>query len=248
MLLDAHVHTDKYSLENFEKVANECLDNNIQLMSVSMCIPSYLKIKELNKKYSFVIPSFGIHPWNAKSYSKKLSNLDSYLKESKYIGEIGLDKKFLKYADPYKDQLAVFEYIVSHECTKGKLLNLHTSGAEVDVVRILNKYSQNKFIVHWYAGDLDIIDKYLDLGGYFSIGVEVLFSNHIKNITAQIPLDKILIETDNPSAYSWLLGKEANTGMPSLLYKVVDEIRKIKKVPKNIFLEQLEKNQRLILM
>ena len=99
----------------------------------------------------------------------------------------------------------------------GKLLNLHTSVAEMEVLKFLEKYKRKRFIFHWYARDLEIVDNYLALGGYFSIGVEILFSEHITEITRRIPLDRILIETDNPSSYSWLLGGECNNGMPALL-------------------------------
>ncbi|MFV9973233.1 MAG: hypothetical protein AB8V41_08440 [Francisella endosymbiont of Hyalomma asiaticum] len=43
------------------------------------------------------------------------------------------------------------------------------------------------------------------------------FSERIRDITRVIPLDRILIETDNPSSYSWLLRVECNNGMPALL-------------------------------
>lgn len=214
-----------------------------------MCIPSYEKIKSLSEKYKFmfIIPSFGIHPWKAEEYSNKLPILDKYLSENRFIGEIGLDKRFLEYASPYDDQLKVFEYIVSHSEIKVKLLNLHTSGAEIEVVNLLEKYNCSRFMVHWYSGDLRTINRYLALGGFFSVGVEVLFSKHIQEIAWALPLDRILIETDNPSAYSWLLGEEVKDGMPSILFKVINKICEVKKIATNGFLVQLEKNQANIL-
>ncbi|APD51193.1 TatD family hydrolase [Francisella hispaniensis] len=248
MILDAHVHTDKYSLEDLSKVAIECRTYNIKLLSVAMCVPSYISIKALSDKYDFIIPSFGIHPWKADIYAQDLISLDKYLFESKYIGEIGLDKKFLDYAASFRDQQQVFEYIVSHRAVDNKLLNLHTSEAELEVLQILERYKRHRFIVHWYAGDLEVLDKYLALGGHFSIGVEILFSEHIREITRRIPLERILTETDNPSSYSWLLGKEQNDGMPALLFKVIDKICEVKQIPKDIFLKILEENQKNILL
>lgn len=248
MILDAHVHTDKYSLERLQLVAEECRKHNIKLMSVAMCVPSYISIKALSDKYNFIIPSFGIHPWKADVYAQDLKSLDKYLFESKYIGEIGLDKRFLDYASPFRDQQQVFEYIVSHAAVDNKLLNLHTSGAELEVLQILERYKRHRFIVHWYAGDLDVLDKYLALGGYFSIGVEILFSEHIREINRRIPLDRILIETDNPSSYSWLLGKEQNDGMPTLLFKVIDKICELKQISVDDFLKILDVNQKNILL
>jgi TatD DNase family protein len=248
MLLDAHVHTDKYDESLYASLAKQCQVNDIMLLSVSMCIPSYKKIQTLAEKYSFVIPSFGVHPWKADKYVNELGSLDKYLNEANYIGEIGLDKRFLRYAAPYKDQQKVFEYIVSHEAVKYKFLNLHTSGAESEVLDVLEKYNHSKFIVHWYAGSLELMERYLALGGYFSIGVEVMFSEHIQDIAKKVPLDRILVETDNPSSYSWLLGKESNSDMPELLFKVINKICQIREITTNELFSYLDKNQKYVLL
>jgi TatD DNase family protein len=179
---------------------------------------------------------------------KTLGSLDKYLNEANYIGEIGLDKRFLRYAAPYKDQQKVFEYIVSHEAVKYKFLNLHTSGAESEVLDVLEKYNHSKFIVHWYAGSLELMERYLALGGYFSIGVEVMFSEHIQDIAKKVPLDRILVETDNPSSYSWLLGKESNSDMPELLFKVINKICQIREITTNELFSYLDKNQKYVLL
>ncbi len=247
MLLDAHTHTDKYTESQMVAVAKQCQEYNIKMLSVSMCISSYRHTVQLSKMYPCVIPSLGIHPWKASKYCDDLSVLDKFLAESKYIGEIGLDKKFLKYAAQYTDQQKVFEYIVASKFVDDKFLNLHTSGAEHDVLKILEKYGRNKFIVHWYAGDLDAMDKYLSMGGYFTIGVEVLFNKHIQEIAKRVPLDRVLVETDNPSSYSWLQGHQTGDGMPVLLFRVVEKICQLKNIDKNQLYKHLQVNQNIIL-
>nr|WP_245806458.1 TatD family hydrolase [Francisella halioticida] len=74
-----------------------------------------------------------------------------------------------------------------------------------------------------------------------------MFSKHIEQIVAKLPLERILVETDNPSAHSWLLGEEVNNGMPTLLFKVIDKVSEIKKIPVDEFFSYLEKNQKNIL-
>ena len=248
MLLDAHIHIDQYSKKSLIEFARQCSIYNVKIFTVSMCIPSYLKILDMSKQYDFIQVCFGIHPWKADIYSSNLEQLDRYLYDNKYIGEIGLDKKFLDYTAPYKDQQEVFEYIISHKATKGKLLNLHTSGAESEVLYYLRKYNCNNFIVHWYSGPLDLINEYLSLGGYFTIGTEILFSEHIQNLVKYLPLDRMLLETDGPHSYSWLSGdKNYEDDMPELLLKIIDKICEIKNQSKDIFLQQLYKNQAKVL-
>ena len=248
MLLDAHIHTDKYDDRLFPALANQCDLNDIALLSVSMCIPSYMRIEALAKEYDFIIPSFGIHPWKADDYAGCLSDLDKYLEKADYIGEIGLDKKFLKYAAQYKNQEKIFEYIVSHNASKDKFLNLHTSGAELEVFSVLEKYNHHKFIVHWYAGDFSTMDKYLALGGYFTVGVEILFNQYIQEIVKKLPLNRILLETDNPSSYSWLLGENSCDGMPDLLFSIIDKICEVKLIVKEELLIELYVNQGKVLL
>ncbi len=248
MLLDAHVHIDKYKIDSMFEIKRLCQMQDIKLLGVSMNIPSYLNILKLSDKYDFIIPSFGIHPWEAHKYCNNLEKIDEYLASSQYIGEIGLDKKFFEYASPYSDQEKVFDYILSNKATKNKLLNLHTSGAESEVLSYLEKYKHSKFIIHWYAGPLELIDKYLNLGGYFTLGVEILFSNSIVEIAKRIPIDRILLETDGPYSYSWLKGLDNNNDdMPDLLYKVAKKVSEIKGLSSKRLYQQLEYNQVKIL-
>lgn len=161
----------------------------------------YTKIKTLSHEYNFVIPSFGICPWRADRYSSNLISLDKYLDEGKYIGEIGLYKRFFKICGILIDQVKVFEYIISHDSINGKLLNLYTSGVEMGSFEISRKIVSAK----------DLLRRLLFYWWWDC------FNEYIREITRVIPLDRILIEADNPSSYSWLLRVECNNGMPALL-------------------------------
>ncbi|APC96518.1 TatD family hydrolase [Francisella frigiditurris] len=246
MLVDAHIHVDAYTDNQLLKVINQCEKLNIKLFAVSMDIQSYLrnvKLESLNP--NIIKSSFGVHPWMASKYSKNIEVINEYLDKSTMVGEIGLDKRFLDYAAPYNDQLDVFEYILSSSLVKGKLLNLHTSGAEEDVLSYLQKYRHKKFIIHWYNGSLELLDSYLALGGYFTIGLEVLFSEKIQKILELLPIDRVLLETDNPSAWPWLNKQPENeVGMPNLLLEVLEKIAKQKKIDIEECRAQIRSNQK----
>lgn len=55
------------------------------------------------------------------------------------------------------------------------------------------------------------------------------------------------METDNPSSYSWLLGKESNNDMPELLFKVINKICQIRGIATNELFSRLDKNQKDVL-
>jgi TatD DNase family protein len=178
----------------------------------------------LQKKSKYIIPTFGVHPWNASKYVNKIDLLKRLIKKSPIIGEIGLDYFFVKDKSKYSAQRKVFEVFLKE--TKNKVISVHTKGAEKDVLRLLKKHQNKRVIIHWYSGEIDILKKMIMEGYYFSIGPEVMLSDHIKKIVKMIPLKQILTETDNPGGPESIMGKK---GMPILIKDVVKIIAQIKK-------------------
>ena len=70
---------------------------------------------------------------------------------------------------------------------------------------------------------MDILRAMIDYGCYFTIGVEVLYSDYIKEIARTIPDRLLLTETDNPGALRWLK-KNDEVGMPTAIKSVVKEL------------------------
>jgi TatD DNase family protein len=68
---------------------------------------------------------------------------------------------------------------------------------------------------------MDILRAMAEFGCYFTIGVEVLFSDHIKAIAKTVPDHLLLTETDNPGGLKWLKDK---VGMPRAIEKVVEAV------------------------
>ena len=218
MLIDAHAHLHQYSDAELIPALGEIDQLGIFTVSVSMDLPSWQRNLELAQRSPLVMPSFGIHPWNAHDYAHRLDELAAPIAESAMIGEIGLDHHFVEDAAKYPAQRSVFEFFLAAAREQKKIVNLHTKGAEEDVLRLLEQYGTERAIVHWYSGSLDIFRKLADRGCYFTVGVEVAQSEHIRHIAREIPAAQLLTETDNPGAQKWLQGYE---GFPRLILDVV---------------------------
>ena len=67
----------------------------------------------------------------------------------------------------------------------------------------------------------------IDFGCYFTIGVEVLYSDYIKEIAKSVPDHLLLTETDNPGALRWLK-KNDEIGMPTAIKNVVEDVALLK--------------------
>ena len=70
---------------------------------------------------------------------------------------------------------------------------------------------------------MDVLKAMIDFGCYFTIGVEVLYSDYIKEIAKAVPDHLLLTETDNPGALKWLK-KNDEVGMPVAIKNVVNAL------------------------
>jgi TatD DNase family protein len=141
------------------------------------------------------------------------------------LGEIGLDYYYVKHAHRYPAQRKVFEHFLAAAARQDKVVNVHTKGAEADVLGLLDRHGLTRVIVHWYSGPMDILSEMIRRGFYFTIGVQVTESEAIRTIAQKIPEDRLLTETDNPGALKWLSG---SPGMPSAIRTVVEALAGIR--------------------
>lgn len=124
----------------------------------------------------YIIPTFGIHPWKAKGYERNLQKLIPYIEETPMVGEIGLDFFWVEDKGSFEPQRQVFEFFIREAKRLNKAINVHTKGAEEEVLNLLDKYSLSRVIIHWYSGPRDILIKMIDRGYYFTISAELHYS------------------------------------------------------------------------
>jgi TatD DNase family protein len=221
MLIDAHAHVDLYARAGARALASavrEIRERNILTVSNSMDPDSYRRNREIAADCAWILPAFGIHPWNAPQYASRLAGLDPLIRQSPILGEIGLDRRFVEDPAHYPAQEKVFAHFLLRAGEQGKIVILHTAGAEAETLDALEGRGGMRVVVHWYSGPIDIFEKLADLGCYFTVGPEVWRSDHIRRIARGIPPERILSETDNPGGPEWLTGKP---GTPALIGEVV---------------------------
>src|SRR5678815_1184115 len=226
MLIDAHVHLDKYG-DLLDQALSEIDAQRIFTVATAMDVPSYLELRKIAERSPFILPTFGVHPRRAAEYVDRLPELGRYIEMSPAIGEIGLDFHWVKDTATYPAQRKVLEYFIASAGEQNKFVNLHTKAGEKEILDLLEKYDVRRAIIHWYSGPLDILNAMIDYGCYFTIGVEVLYSDYIKAIARTIPDHLLLTETDNPGALRWLK-KTDEIGMPIAIKDVVDGLARVR--------------------
>lgn len=246
MYIDFHSHIDFYKEDELQKVYDDINKNNIKVISCAMNEESYKNNLKYSKVCSNIIPTFGIHPWKVSNKVPNLDIYDSFIKNSKIIGEVGLDFHWVEDKSTFKSQIEVFKHFVQKAKIYDKFLNIHTKGAEELIYDILKEEDMlEKSIIHWYSGDFFTLKKFIDAHSYFTLSVDINTSQKSKEIAKLVSLDNILAETDGPTALEWINGCY---GMPSEIINVykgicttkhicLDELKcRIEKTYNNIFI------------
>ena len=239
LLIDAHAHLDNYPDDVVDRILEEIAARRILTISTAMDLPSYERGRAIASRCNLVIPAFGVHPRNALAHAHRLKELKDAIERSPILGEIRLDHCFVEDSTQYPAQRTVFEFFLAAARDQGKIVNLHTSGAEADVLDLLTRYGIRRAIVHWYAGPLDTLYALADRGAFFTVGVEILFSPRIQTIAREIPANRLLTETDNPDGLEWLTGAP---GMPAALEGVIEKLAELRGLTPDLLIRTVGEN------
>jgi len=238
MLIDAHVHLDKYG-DLLDEALRQIERERIFTVATAMDVPSYLELQKIGERSELVLPTFGIHPRRAADYVDRLPEISRYIEASPAIGEIGLDFHWVKDRSTYPAQRKVLEYFLAAAREQRKFVNLHTKGGEKEILDLLEKYDIQRAIIHWYSGPMDILRAMIQFGCCFTIGIEVHYSNHIKAIAKAVPGHLLLTETDNPGGLKWLQGE---AGMPAAITNVIAALAQLRQSTPERIVELVRQN------
>lgn len=195
MIIDTHCHIDLY--KNPELLLKDCETAGITVLAMTN-LPSHFEkgfpFFRHQKKNRL---SLGMHPLYSETHKEEFPVFLRNLKNTSYIGEIGLD--FSKDGFSTKEvQIKIFTKILENVSNQKKLLSIHSRRAEKEVLELLVKYNIQNAIFHWYSGSASLISKILGAGYYFSINPSMINSENGKRIISQIPIKRILTESDGP--------------------------------------------------
>ncbi len=249
MLVDAHAHLDMYSQSDLDTALAEIDRREMLTFSVSIDAPSFVAAEEIAARSRFVIPSFGIHPYQVRQHLTAVergvgTDIEALSRRSPCIGEIGLDHRFVDDVTLYVPQRQVFDDFLTLAVDQDKLINVHLPGAEAEAAAMIRATGLDRVIVHWYSGSLDALGRMLNDGWMFTVGVEVLMSKHIRDIAAMIPDDQLLTETDNPGGLEWLNGQ---IGHPAILDSVIATLAEVRASQPDEIRELVNRNMRQLI-
>lgn len=196
-LHDTHFHLDLFN-ENLLSVAKRIEQEKIYTIAVTNLPPLYnILIKKLNSNYKYIRPALGFHPELIDQYHYLIPKMWDILPKVRYIGEVGLD-----YKSGYSfkaQQISFFESLIEKCDNQGnKILTVHSRKSSEDVISIIGSQFNSKYILHWYSGSIKTLKLAVKNGAYFSINYSMTKSISGKRIISEIPLERLLLESDGP--------------------------------------------------
>lgn len=233
-LIDTHTHIDM--IENFsnDDIIRLAEEYNVKKMIIPGVTPESANvIFPLIEKYENCFGMLGVHPSEAKLYNDETEkHIENAAQHNKIvaIGEIGLDYYWDKSFNDIQQEVFIRQIKLANR------LNLpicvHDREAHKDTFDILKEYNKGSDVVlHCYSGSVDFAKECIKEGWYLGLGGVVTFKNAIKmkEVAKEIPLEKIILETDAP--YLTPVPFRGKENQPAYVKYVAEEISYLRGIP-----------------
>lgn len=205
MLFDTHAHLNATQFnEDVEQVIERARAEGVShIVVVGFDRPTIERAMELAEQYSFIYAAVGWHPVDAIHMTDDdLMMIEQLAAHPKVValGEMGLDYYWDQ--SPKEVQKEVFRKQI-RLAKKVKLpIIIHNRDATADIVHILQEEQAAEVggVMHCFTGSVEVAHQCIDMNFYISFGGPVTFKNakKPKEVAKEIPLDRLLIETDCP--------------------------------------------------
>lgn len=205
LLVDTHTHLYE---EQFEQDRKEMIQRAIAAGVSKMLIPNVdsttiAPMLELTEQFpSNVFPMIGLHPCYVKpdTYRQELATIKAALAKGRFVavGEIGLDLYWDK--TTLDIQKEAFELQCDWAVESNLPIAIHSRDATHVLIELLKKRQlRPEGVFHCFTGSLEEAREILKLGFYLGIGGVVTYKNtHLRETLKQLPIDRIVLETDAP--------------------------------------------------
>lgn len=252
MIFDTHTH---YSDQKFDNDRHSLLmsmeENGIgNIVEAGAGIKSTKEAVKLSEEYSFIYAAVGIHPYETADIKEEdMEWLKSLALKEKVIaiGEIGLDYHYNEPSRQVQKKWFIRQLEIAKET--GLPVIIHSRDAAEDTLNIMKtfypvKTGETYGVVHCFSYSPEVAKIYIDMGFYLGIGGVITFKNSRKltDVVSQVPLDRLVLETDAPYLTPEPKRNERNSSL-NLKY-VVEKIAEIKGMTQQEVIDITERNAR----
>jgi len=244
MLIDTHCHLFYDDLKNdLPGVLDRAHDLGVnRFICVATNMEDARECLLMGESHENIFASAGVHPHDAKDAPEDfvdqiydLMTFDSMVA----VGEMGLDY-FRNISDP-EIQKNVFRAQMSIAQSLKKPVIFHNRDADDDVIKILKEFPDVRGVAHCFSSNLETAKALMELGYFISFSGNLTFKNsHLPEVAKDLPLDRILVETDSP--YLSPVPHRGKPNEPGRTRFVAEKLAEIHDVPLKVIAEKTTAN------
>ena len=245
-IFDSHAHYDSQQFdEDREELLLSMEANGVgTIVNAGASWDSVTEVVELAQKYPFMYAAVGVHPDEVGALDdERFEYMKAQCKKDKVVavGEIGLDYYWDNESHDVQKKWFIKQLELARELDLPVII--HSRDAAADTLEIMKEYGQGlRGVIHCFSYSIELAREYVKMGYHIGIGGVVTFKNgrKLKEIAAEIPLERILLETDCPYlAPVPFRGKRNDSHYISY---VAQEIAELKGISYEEVVAQTEKN------
>lgn len=208
-LFDAHCHLDL--MAHPDAVADEATALGLGLFDCGVDPRDFASAHGRTRRPLTVIKGIGLHPWwlaDGRCGPAEVNLLCEVAAQERYIGEVGLDFS-ARFAGSEPLQIQAHDRLCDALVQRplaGRVISIHavrSAGTVLDVLEshglLIPNPDSPAIIFHWFSGTSDELVRARNAGCYFSVNERMLASKRGREYARQIPLDRLLLETDAPA-------------------------------------------------
>jgi len=234
MLIDSHCHLDFPELTSDEAgvLARARTAGIGGMLTIGTRLDQFARVRAIAERHDNVWCSVGVHPHEAKEEGQRTP--DRLIKATRHpkvvgIGETGLD--FYYEHSPREEQAESFRAHIAASRETGLPLIVHTRNADGETGDMLEEeHRKGAFpgLIHCFSSGRAVAERALALGLYISISGIVTFkaAEDLRAIVRDVPLDRLLVETDAP--YLAPVPKRGKTNEPAFVAHTAAKVAELK--------------------
>ena len=200
-MIDTHAHLNYY--DNLDELVDKMTDDGLDfIVNIGTTVKDSMQGVGFAEKYEKVYTTVGIYPEYSLDVTQK--DIDEIRKLASHekvvaIGEIGLDYHRENHDKLTQKDLFVKQLEIANEA--GIPFCIHCRGAVGDVYEVLKTHKHlinHSGLMHCYSEGSEWAMKFVELGLYISLSGNITYKKSDRAFLKDLPLDRILFETDAP--------------------------------------------------
>jgi TatD DNase family protein len=237
LLVDSHCHLDFPEFDDVSKVLKSMEENGVGwALCAGVTLERFPKMLDIVRSDARLFAAVGVHPdTESDGLEAREADVDTLLRLADdpkvvAIGETGLD--YYRLTGDLEWQRERFRTHIRAARACGKPLIIHTRAAAADTLRILREEGAEAVggVFHCFTESAEVARQALDLGFHVSFSGIVTFKNAVdlKAVAQDVPLDRLLVETDAP--YLAPVPFRGKTNQPAYVRHVAEEVARLREL------------------